>query len=126
MASSALSPVQIGAHSGPQLRDLVDRVGAYRERSQVKVSGGADGLPACIFALRRDLLDLYEDAPIAERWNPNAEAIANLERLGQILHPHVVQIDQCHQCHARRNVFTRLYVAFVDLGIVPFVGLRQA
>src|SRR6516162_1887655 len=33
-ASSALSPVQIGAHSGPQLRDLVDRVGAYRERSQ--------------------------------------------------------------------------------------------
>jgi hypothetical protein len=67
VASSALSPVQIGAHSGPQLRDLVDRVGAYRERSQVKVSGGADGLPACIFALRRDLLDLYEDAPIALR-----------------------------------------------------------
>src|SRR6516165_5795954 len=120
VASSALSPVQIGAHSGPQLRDLVDRVGAYRERSQVKVSGGADGLPACIFALRRDLLDLYEDAPIAERWNANAEAIADLERPGQIfaqieVDPHVVQIDQCHQCHARRNVFTRLYVAFVDL-----------
>jgi len=32
VASFALLPVQIGAHSGPQLRDLIDRVGAYRER----------------------------------------------------------------------------------------------
>jgi hypothetical protein len=47
----------------------------------------------------------------------NAEAIADLERLDQILveievDPHVVQIDQCHQWDARRNVFTKLHVAF--------------
>src|SRR5262249_4261819 len=85
VASSALPPVQIGAHSGPQLRDLVDRVGAYRERAQVKVSDCTGASPACIFALCRDLLDLYEDAPVAERRNANSEPIADLELLDQIL-----------------------------------------
>src|SRR5262249_56251499 len=84
-ASSAFPPVQIGAHSGPQLRDLVDRVGAYRERAQVNISGVTGALPACIFALCGDLFDLYEDAPIAERRNPTATPSANPKRLHHTL-----------------------------------------
>src|SRR5437016_14527590 len=84
-ASSARPPVRIGAHAGTQLWHLVDRIGADRERPQVEVAGGAGGAPARILALGGDELDLDGDTAIVERRNVHAEAIADLQRLHQIL-----------------------------------------
>ena len=55
-----------------------------------------------------------------ERRNAHVEAVADLQRLDQILaqvevDPEVVEIDQRHQRHAGRDVFARLDVALVDL-----------
>src|ERR1700756_3181158 len=73
-ALSARPPIQIGAHAGTQLRHLVDRVGADRERAQVEIAGGAGGAPACIFAFGGDQLDLDGDAAGGERRNAHIEA----------------------------------------------------
>src|SRR5262249_30358441 len=103
-----------------ELQHLVDRVGADRKRPQVEIAGGAGSTPARIFALGGDQLDFNSDAAVAEGWNSNVEAVADFQRLDQILtqievDPHVVEIDQRHQRHARRNVFAGLDVALVDL-----------
>src|SRR5262249_51359669 len=98
-ASSARRPVHIGAHTGAQLRHLLDRVRANLKRPQVEIAGGAGGAPARIFAFGGDQPDLDGDAAIAERRNAHAETVAELERLDQVLSqietdPHVVEIDQ--------------------------------
>ena len=105
-------PVEIGAHAGPQLRHLVDRIGADREGAQVEIAGGAGGAPARIFALGGDQLDLDGDAAVAERRNAHVEAVADFQRLDQILaqiemDPHVAEIDQRDQRHARRQRIRR-------------------
>src|SRR5258708_39883400 len=88
-AAAALSstPVQIGAHAGPQLRHLVDRIGADREGAKVKIAGGAGSAPARIFTLGGDQLDLDSDAAVGERRDAGVAAGANLERLGPGLAP---------------------------------------
>src|SRR5262249_29393095 len=83
--SSARPPIQIGAHAGPQLRHLVDRVSADRERAQVEVTGGTGGAPARIFALGGDQLDLDGDAAVRKRRYPHAEAVTDLQVLDQVL-----------------------------------------
>src|SRR5258708_8528056 len=100
-AAAALSsaPVQIGAHAGPQLRHLVDRISADREGAKVEVAGGAGGAPTRIFSLGGDQLDLDCDAAVTECRNADVEAVANLERLYQVLaqvqvDPEVAKIDQ--------------------------------
>src|SRR5277367_1799321 len=72
------APVQIGAHTGPQLRHLVDRIGADREGAKVKIAGGAGGAPARIFPLGSDQLDLDGDATVAERRHTDIEAVTDL------------------------------------------------
>src|SRR6185312_13019131 len=119
-ASLARPPVQIGAHAGAQLRHLIDRVGADRERAQVEIAGGAGGAPACIFAFGSDEFHLDRYTAVGARWDAYVEAIADFQRLDQVLaqievDPHVVEIDQRHQRHARRDVFAGLNVALVDL-----------
>src|SRR6185436_19728993 len=99
---------------------LVDRVGADRERAQVEIAGGTGGAPACIFAFGGDQLDLDGDAPVGERRNAYVEAVADFQRLDQILaqikvDPHVVEVDQRYQRHAGRDIFAGLDVALVDL-----------
>src|SRR5262249_32784891 len=108
-ASFAGSPIQVGAHARAQLGYLLHRVGADRERAQVEVAGGAGRAPARIFALGGDQPDLDGDAAVAERGNPHAEAVADLQRLHQVLaqiemDPQVVEIDQRHQRHAGRDI----------------------
>ena len=116
----ARAPIQIGAHAGAQLRHLVDRIGSDRERPQVEIAGGAGGAPARIFAFGRDQFDLDSDAAVGQRGNAHVEAVADLQRLDQILtqikvDPQVVEIDQGHQRHAGRDIFAGLHVALVDL-----------
>src|SRR5262249_24326137 len=113
-------PVQIGAHAGPQLRHLVDRIGADREGAKVEIAGGTCRAPARIFALGGDQLHLDSDAAVAERRNTDVEAVADLERLDQVLpevevDPQVVEIDQRHQRNPGRDIFAGLHVALVDL-----------
>src|SRR6266851_1861657 len=80
-ASSARPPVHIRAHAGPQLRHLVDGVGADGERPQVEIAGGTGGAPARIFALGGDQPDLDGDAAVGKRRNSYAEAVADFQRL---------------------------------------------
>src|SRR5262249_40919027 len=122
LMSQALSarPIQVGAHAGAQLRHLVDRVGADRERAQVEIAGGAGGAPACIFAFGGDQFDLDGDAAVGERRDAYVEAVADLQRFDEIfaqieVDPHVIEIDQGYQRHAGRDVFAGLHVALVDL-----------
>src|ERR1700730_8036226 len=84
-ASSATVPIQIGAHARAQLRYLLDRVSADGERAQVEIAGGARGTPARIFALGGDQPDLDGDAAAGERRDAHVEAVADLERLHQVL-----------------------------------------
>src|SRR5262249_12753189 len=77
-ASLARPPVQVSAHAGTQLRHLVDRVGADRERAQVEIAGGAGGAPARIFAFSGDEFDLDGDAAVGERRDAYVEAVAEL------------------------------------------------
>src|SRR5215831_7617948 len=119
-ASLAHPPVQVSAHAGTQLRHLVDRVGADRERAQVEIAGGAGGAPACIFAFGGDQFDLDGDATVGERRYAYVEAVADLQRFDEILaqievDPHVIEIDQGYQRHAGRDVFAGLHVALVHL-----------
>jgi multidrug efflux pump subunit AcrA (membrane-fusion protein) len=69
-ALSARPPIQVGAHAGAELRHLVDRVGADRERAQIEVAGGAGSAPARIFAFGGDQFDLDGDAAVGERSAP--------------------------------------------------------
>src|SRR5262249_5366827 len=77
--SFAHPPIQISAHARPQLRHLVDRVGADREGSKVEVAGGAGGAPARIFSLGSNQLDLDRNTAVAERRNSYAEAVPDLD-----------------------------------------------
>src|SRR5258708_14463353 len=77
-ASFARPPIQIGTHAGPQLRHLVDRVGADRESAQVEIAGRPSSTPACILALGRDQLDLDGYATVGERRYTHIEAGADL------------------------------------------------
>src|SRR5262245_11651797 len=83
--SSARPPIHIGAHARAQLRHLVERVGADCKCPQVEVAGGARGTPARVFALGGNQLDLDGDFPIAERGNADAKAVADLQRLDEVL-----------------------------------------
>ena len=61
---------------------------------------------------------------VGQRRNAHAEAVADLQRLDQVLaqvevDPQVAEIDQGHQRHAGRHVFARLHVALVDLRRPP-------
>src|SRR5262249_59327150 len=76
--SWARPPVQIGAHARPQLRHLIDRVSADRERAQVEIAGGAGRAPARIFALGGDQLDLDGDAAVGGRGAVRARTAALL------------------------------------------------
>src|SRR6516162_1111769 len=119
-ALSARPPIQVGAHAGAQLRHLVDRVGADRERAQVEIAGGAGGAPARVFAFGGDQFDLNGDAAVGERRDAYVEAVADLQRFDEIfaqieVDPHVVEIDQGYQRHAGRDVFAGLHVALVHL-----------
>src|SRR5438105_6979929 len=96
-ASSALLPFHIRAHAGPQLRHLLDRIGADGECPQVEIAGGAGGAPARVFALGGDEPDLDGDAAVTQCWNSHVEAVADLEILDQVLtqievHPQVVEV----------------------------------
>src|SRR5215468_9075383 len=84
-ASFARPPVEIGAHAGPQLRQLVDRVGADREGAQVEIAGRPGSAPACIFALGGDQLDLDGDVAVGERRYTYIEAVADPQCLDQVL-----------------------------------------
>src|SRR5690349_16801395 len=55
-------PIEIGAHAGPELRHLLDGIGADRERTQVEIAGRASGAPARVFAFGRDQLYFNGDA----------------------------------------------------------------
>src|SRR5262249_53450315 len=99
---------------------FLDRVRANLKRAQVEIAGGAGGAPARIFAFGGDQPDLDGDAAVTQRRNSHVEAVADLQRLDQVLaqlevDPHVVEIDQGHQRHAGRDVFAGVNVALVDL-----------
>src|SRR5262245_12081155 len=113
-------PIEIGTHARPQLRHLVDRVGADRERAQVEITGRPGRAPACIFALGGDQLNLNGDAAVTKRRYTHPEAVTDLQALDQILtqvevDPQVAKIDQGDQRHAGRHVFARLNVTLIDL-----------
>src|SRR5262249_18071218 len=113
-------PIEIGTHAGPQLRHLVDRVGADREGAQVEIAGRPGRTPACIFALGGDQLNLNGDAAVAQRRCTHPETVTDLQALDQVLaqievDPLVAKIDQGDQGHAGRDVFARLDVALIDL-----------
>src|SRR5262249_59168709 len=55
-----------------------------------------------------------------ERWYTHVEAVADFQRLDQVLaqievNPQVAKIDQGDQRHAGRHVFARLDITLVDL-----------
>src|SRR5215471_12609769 len=82
--------------------------GADRECTQIEIACGGDEP------------DLDRDLAIIESWNTHVEAVADLERPYQVLpqievDPHVVQVNESYQWHARRYIFARLNVALVDL-----------
>src|SRR5262249_18696735 len=98
-ASFACPPVQINAHARPQLRHLVDRIGANRESPKVEIAGRPGGTPARVFALGGNQLNLDSDTPIAKRRYTHTEAVADLQLLDEIfakveVDPKVAQVDQ--------------------------------
>src|SRR6516225_6969079 len=107
-ALAARPPIQVGAHAGAELRHLVDRVGADRERAQVEIAGGAGGAPARVFAFGGDEFDLDGDAAVGERRDAYVEAVADLQRFDEIFAQ--IEVD-----NARRDVFAGLHIALVHL-----------
>src|SRR5262249_36942650 len=95
--------------------------GADRECAQIEIACGAGGAPARVFAFGGDEPDLDRDLAIIESWDTHVEVVADLERSYQVLpqievDPHVVQVNESYQWHARRYIFARLNVALVGLG----------